>query len=216
LGRAGDALVFWDVVRRAVSSFRFKVSKTFEYCLDWKCGRTCPHYRFEGKLRDAVALAIQDDRCVEPGKRHRIVCTFFGTLMLVIGMPRLPAQEVSPRGAALLHWTGDRRQLDAVHIRIIRGQIHVRNVRSSGITVDVYGAWKTSSSPAVWIVPAVTGRTLQVMDVYPARDSNNPHECLPPTDERGDFWSSDVFLEVEITAPPGTKIEREVRAEAAK
>ena len=115
-----------------------------------------------------------------------------------------------------MHWTGDRRQLDAIHIRIIRGRIHVRNVQSSGITVDVYGASKTSSSPAVRIVPAVTGRTLQVMDVYPARDFNNPHECLPPTDERGDFWSSDVVLEVEISAPPGTRIEREVRAETVK
>ena len=130
-------------------------------------------------------------------------------------MPGLVAEETDSRGAALLHWAEDRRQVDALQIRIIRGRIHVRYVQSSEITVDVYAAPKGTGSPTVRIVHVVTGRTLQIMDVYPQRGFSS-HECLPPTDERGDYWNSDVFLEVEIVAPFGMKIDREIRAEAVQ
>jgi hypothetical protein len=46
---------------------------------------------------------------------------------------------------------------------------------------------------------------VQIRDHYPPR-VRWPNDCLPPVDERGDYWTHAVPLRVTIQVPPKTRL----------
>lgn len=104
-------------------------------------------------------------------------------------------------------WSGSANDRRPLIIRLVRGSISV--VRRPG-PVEISIRAVSKSSPAVRYDLEAGAEAITVTDRYPPAARWSRSECLPPMDQRGNFWDSDVRAEARISAPVGVVVDAHV------
>ena len=101
---------------------------------------------------------------------------------------------------------GDRR---ALVLKLVRGSARV--VRRAGpVELVITRLSPSGGANGVSILIEEQPRAVTIVDHYPARRLRTWTECLPPEDERGAFWDSDVVLDATVYAPEGVSVRAEI------
>ena len=102
-------------------------------------------------------------------------------------------------------WRGAANEID---IDLARADVRIVATRGApAIRIVATGA----DAAAVAFSATPADGMVRIRDRYPPR-GRWADECLPPVDERGDFWTYAVPLEVVISVPPGTRLRVRVMA----
>lgn len=102
-----------------------------------------------------------------------------------------------------------------VEIDLIRGGIRIgeRPSRSQARILAVI-AGRLTSPHLVKLKVDTAGDVIRIRAEYPPRSiaSSELQECLPPEDQRGDFFHSDVGIQLSLDVPPGTRVTARILA----
>lgn len=118
-----------------------------------------------------------------------------------------------PRAAPEWRWSGAVPRGGVLVIELIRGTIRLERASASEVAVIARRSATTSDPLAVAIRVDTTGSRLAFVATYPPlppRSASNGHDCLPPDDGRGDFWRSDVRVELLVRVPDGARVRARV------
>ena len=96
-------------------------------------------------------------------------------------------------------WRGNLAIGGKLDVDLIRGEVVIEEGPETTVRIAAHSA---SGANDVRFSTTHAGGALMIRDIYPAGQFS-PKECLPPTGERGDFWSSDTRLTATITVKPG-------------
>ena len=115
------------------------------------------------------------------------------------------------RGTPAGTWTWEslNREPRPLVIRLVRGSVEIRR-RAGPVRVEVTRSARLSDPFEAAITVSERSDQILISDRYPVRASVNYRECLPPLDERGDFWSSDVRLMAVVWAPQDLPVKAEI------
>jgi hypothetical protein len=99
---------------------------------------------------------------------------------------------------ATWRWTGKADDRRAVVIDLVRGDVTVeRAAAETSIAIE-------SSSEDSQVEAVEQADSVHVSDRYPARSAVAAMaDCLPPADERGDYWTYPVRFSVRVRLHPG-------------
>jgi hypothetical protein len=97
------------------------------------------------------------------------------------------------------------------NVQLVRGSVHA----SIGSRIDVvaHRSAIASDPEQIIIVMKETHDGIDLYAQYPRYRELEMRECLPPLDERGDFYHHDGRVDLEITLPPGWTLNVEVLAD---
>jgi hypothetical protein len=101
----------------------------------------------------------------------------------------------APAVAEAWEWRGAAGALDMDLVRA-----DVRIIVKNGPS-EVRIVPRGDDAAAVTFSAAAAGDVVRIRDLYPAR-ARWLDDCLPPVDERGDYWTHVVPLQVTIQVPP--------------
>jgi hypothetical protein len=128
------------------------------------------------------------------------------SVMVMSGM-----SNADQRGTPAGTWTWEslNREPRPLVIRLVRGSVEIRR-RAGPVRVEVTRSARLSDPFEAAITVSERSDQILISDRYPVRASVNYRECLPPLDERGDFWSSDVRLMAVVWAPQDLPVKAEI------
>lgn len=99
-------------------------------------------------------------------------------------------------------WRKPSIHVQSVDINLVRANIVVEPSDSANVEVIIVAEGDRGVDSAVSFVVSQQDKRYRVVDRYPAKSSKiNSIECLPPVDERGDFWNHQVALTVTLRVP---------------
>ena len=100
-----------------------------------------------------------------------------------------------------------------VTVRLIRGSVHVTTARQ-GSVVDVVAHRSARTSDPARVSLAVNDKpgAVEIEARYPRYGGFDWPECLPPLDDRGDFYHHDGRVDVDVTIPLGWQIHVDILA----
>ena len=117
------------------------------------------------------------------------------------------AEPISPslvRGMPVWSWSSDAAPGMALRIDLVRADVTVVPSRDGRISVTLEAEGSPDDAARVWIDVSRQGGAVVVGDRFPIRPPwTFPTECLPPPDERGDFWLVSTRLRVVVAVPKG-------------
>lgn len=134
----------------------------------------------------------------------------------------LRAQVASgARVAAPLRWSGRVAPGDLLVIDVVRGRVRLEAAAGTEVEVLVTRTAATSDPATVRLRVDTSATSLRLLDQYPPSPAGGRYaarrECLPTDDDRrGDFWHSDVRLDVVARVPAGTRVSARVMAGAVE
>jgi hypothetical protein len=94
-------------------------------------------------------------------------------------------------------------------ISFVRGSVEIRR-QDGPVQIEVRRTARRSDAREATIVLTESQREVIITDVYPMRSPAVRRECLPPLDQRGDFWSSDVQLHAVVRGPHRLRVRVEL------
>jgi hypothetical protein len=97
-----------------------------------------------------------------------------------------------------------------VNVNIVRGQVH--RLTSPG-PAKVLVQLRSGQASDVQIEISQVDGGLAIRDIYPQAPTGAVTECLPDGRDRGAFWSSDVILDVTVSAPAPLVVRQHVMDE---
>jgi hypothetical protein len=99
-------------------------------------------------------------------------------------------------------------RLAVVDVSLVRGSARIIEGEPGRITLKAVNSGFRSRASEVTLKVDKIGETVRIRSQYPARSRylNVPRECVAPEDDRGDFYGSDVAIQVVLTIPAGTKL----------
>ena len=105
--------------------------------------------------------------------------------------------------AILFHWSAAHPAAHGeITIRLVRGSVHV--VRGDSITLAAQRSVET-----VDLIVRESADHIELVARYPY-DLEEAAECLPPIDERGDFYHHEGRIDIELTVPDGWRVQSEI------
>lgn len=116
-----------------------------------------------------------------------------------------PLQPRLSAGLPQWQWSGPSNQALTVRIDLVRADVKIVASSDDMVSVRIVTEGTTEDAARVWIDVAQKDGSYVLSDRYPQRSpwAMLP-ECLPPSDERGDFWVVSTRFKVIIAAPRGT------------
>ena len=137
------------------------------------------------------------------------------SIVLFIAAPADADPLPSTMRDGLLHWrwTGHAAAVPPIRLDLIRANVTIEPSAKDEIEIDLSLHARPEHAQRLWIDAAVREGALLIQDRYPARArwAMFGNECLPPADERGDFWLVPATLHVVIHAPRGERIDVDIR-----
>lgn len=100
---------------------------------------------------------------------------------------------------------GDRFQMD-----LIRADVRVERSRTDRVEMEVLGPGGDELAQIAFKISWL-GDWTKVIDTFPQRSALRRDECLPPPDERGDFWRVTVRPRIVLRVPAGVVVDVRVR-----
>ena len=117
-----------------------------------------------------------------------------------------PVQPSSTAGLPQWEWSGAVAQASGMRIDLVRADVTIVTSTDDRLTVKIVAEGSAEDASRVWINVSLKDGVQMLSDRYPER---SPWailaECLPPSDERGDYWIVTTKFRVVIAAPRGTR-----------
>jgi hypothetical protein len=117
------------------------------------------------------------------------------------------AEPLAPSPAqGLPHWRWNAPSTRdiTVHIDLIRADVTIVPSNGNHVAVTIVAQGPAEDAARLWIDVTEKDGGYVVSDRFPRRSMLAfPKECLPPPDERGDFWLVSTKLRVTVAAPSG-------------
>jgi hypothetical protein len=117
------------------------------------------------------------------------------------------AEPLAPSPApGLPHWRWNAPSTRdiTVHIDLIRADVTIVPSNDSHVAVTIVVQGPAEDAARLWIDVTEKDGGYVLSDRFPRRSMFAfPKECLPPPDERGDFWLVSTTLRVTVAAPSG-------------
>ncbi len=124
--------------------------------------------------------------------------------VMLFGLAALPANVAATHDQPFWAWN-QHTPTGVIDIDLIRADVKV--VRREGpVEIRIVRLPGTGRASEVKIAASQVDDILNVRDLYPTRVLAGRAECLPPLDERGDFWHDDVRFAATIWAPPAIQV----------
>jgi hypothetical protein len=118
-----------------------------------------------------------------------------------------PAAPAAP-AAPFWTWSSPAGRTKRLDIDLIRGRIRI--VRREGpVAVEIFRELGDGRAAEVEIKLEAQGEEAAIMDAYPPRIGGD--ECLPPVDERGDYWTNQARFEAVVRAPRSVHVSARVK-----
>jgi hypothetical protein len=93
-----------------------------------------------------------------------------------------------------------------VHIDLIRADVTVVPSDNGHVTVTIVAEGSAEDAARLWIDVTEKDGGYSLSDRFPRRSALAfSKECLPPPDERGDYWLVSTKLRVTVAAPTGSR-----------
>lgn len=104
------------------------------------------------------------------------------------------------------HWSGPSSHAETVRIDLVRADVKIVASIDNKFLVRIVAEGTTEDAGRVWIDVTQKDGTYVLSDRYPQRPPwTMLSECLPPSDERGDFWLVSTRFKVVVAAPRGIR-----------
>ncbi|MDH5824558.1 hypothetical protein QFW77_16410 [Luteimonas sp. RD2P54] len=95
--------------------------------------------------------------------------------------------------------------IDSVRIELVRGSVTV--VRREGpLVIEARKRRYGGRATDVDVLATEREGHLRLVDTYPTESAAVAMECHPPIDERGEYWSSDMGLDLVVRASAAVEV----------
>ncbi|HZU51149.1 MAG TPA: hypothetical protein VE968_04660 [Sphingomicrobium sp.] len=136
----------------------------------------------------------------------------FGVALLSV-FAAAPASVVdgqrSSLGTSARTWVLVDQRAQPLLLRLVRGSARI--VRRGGpLKIELRRHSKLDDPGRVSFIVKKDARSITITDRYPYVGGSGDRECLPPDDDRGHFWGSDIVVDAVIYAPPGLRVTAEI------
>lgn len=113
--------------------------------------------------------------------------------------------------AAPWQWVGrDVGARGEISIRLIRGSVRATATAERSIIIRAQRHARRANPDQVEMIVSNAPEHIELTTRYPARSSFTMTECLPPVDERGDFYRHDGKVDVDVDVPTGWSLHVEI------
>jgi hypothetical protein len=93
-----------------------------------------------------------------------------------------------------------------IEIHLVRGSVRAETIPGQEAEVVLVPRSDHSDPAAVRLSVDTVGSDFRVVDRYPTAAPGPRRECLPPLDERGDFWHTDVRVAALVRVPAHVRL----------
>jgi hypothetical protein len=108
---------------------------------------------------------------------------------------------------AAWRWNGVLRSGETIEIRLVRGSLRAETDSGTETVVALVRRGEHSEPASTRLTVDTSSKRVRIEDRYPAVNAINlGHECVSPTDARGDFWHSDVRFDAVVRVPAGVRL----------
>ena len=136
--------------------------------------------------------------------RHCGVTAFLATVAFASGAQAEPLAPSPAPGLPRWQWTGPSTHAALVRIDLARADVTILPSADNRLVVTIIAQGSVEDAARMWIDVAEKDGGYILSDRFPLRSALAlPKECLPPPDERGDFWLVSTKLRVTVAAPSG-------------
>lgn len=136
--------------------------------------------------------------------RGLIVAALPVVLSFAVGAHAEPLAQSPVSGLPHWQWTAPSTRGAAVRIDLIRADVTIVPSPDSHVAVTIIAEGSAEDAARLWIDLTEKDGGYVLNDRFPRRSALAfLKECLPPPDERGDFWLVSTKLRVTVAAPNG-------------
>jgi hypothetical protein len=112
------------------------------------------------------------------------------------------AQRVVLPDGDTWNWTQPASDVRALEINLVRASVVIEPSNAPIAELIIFADSGQNHQSAVSIVVSEHNGQYRISDRYPPRSPiSHQAECLPPIDERGDFWHYNVLLKAKLRVP---------------
>ena len=139
--------------------------------------------------------------------RRCVVAALPVVLAFASGVHAEPLAPSPAPGLPHWQWTAPATRDTAMRIDLIRADVTIVPSNDSHVAVMIVAQGPAEDAARLWIDVTQNGGGYVLSDRFPRRSALAfPKECLPPPDERGDFWLVSTKLRVTVAAPTGWQL----------
>jgi hypothetical protein len=137
---------------------------------------------------------------------NRALVTPFLAWMALVGEPaaaqNFNAQYVVLPDGDTWNWTQLASDVRALEINLVHANVVIEPSDTLIAELVIFADSDQNHRSAVSIVVSEHNGQYRISDRYPPRSAiSHQAECLPPIDERGDFWHYNVLLKAKLRVP---------------
>jgi hypothetical protein len=147
---------------------------------------------------------------------HRALCRLTIAVLLIIGIT-LESAPTAAEEAVVIDavrqskeswvWKEKATAIRAFELDLVRADIEILPSDDPAVELVMLTDHDSVYRPAVRLAISHSNGRYRIVDIYPARSANaGMIECLPPIDERGDFWRYPLALRVKLKVPRGMPV----------